>query len=367
MARTDERVTGNHAYALAIRHHQAGQLTEAERLYRDVLAADPKHLGALQYLGIIGLQSGRPALAVESIGKALALNDAMPEYHYHLGYALYQLHQLDDAVAHYQRAIALTPNYADAHLHLGNVLSEQGRFVEATACYEQVIALNPSADAHYNFANLLASQGRLHEAAEHHRRALALMPDHAEAHHGLGLIALAQGKFEDARTCFERALALNPGMVAAYNNLARAFWARGHADQALGVLRRALAVQETPETKKLFVQCAKSLGFVPNVDDFRNSGGPGADGALVPNQRYRRHCDQLDRSRPHAAAIHQPRHERLARPLAGARPAWSCRHHRVVAKPTASMPARIRAGHKRRARAFPHRAEMRRTRTGGGW
>ena len=270
MARTDERVTGNHAYALAIRHHQAGQLTEAERLYRDVLAADPKHLGALQYLGIIGLQSGRPALAVESIGKALALNDAMPEYHYHLGYALYQLHRLDDAVAHYQRAIALTPNYADAHLHLGNVLSEQGRFVEATACYEQVIALNPSADAHYNFANLLASQGRLHEAAEHHRRALALMPDHAEAHHGLGLIALAQGKFEDARTCFERALALNPGMVAAYNNLARAFWARGHADQALGVLRRALAVQETPETKKLFVQCAKSLGFVPNVDDFRN-------------------------------------------------------------------------------------------------
>jgi hypothetical protein len=47
--------------ALAVRHHQAGQLFEAERLYCEILAVEPKHLGALHYLGIIGLQTSRPA------------------------------------------------------------------------------------------------------------------------------------------------------------------------------------------------------------------------------------------------------------------------------------------------------------------
>ena len=40
----------NNPFVRAVRHHQAGRLLEAERLYHEVLDIDRRHLGALQYL-----------------------------------------------------------------------------------------------------------------------------------------------------------------------------------------------------------------------------------------------------------------------------------------------------------------------------
>jgi len=42
-------------FGRALRHYQAGQLSQAEALYRQVLAKDPKHAGALYDLGVIAL------------------------------------------------------------------------------------------------------------------------------------------------------------------------------------------------------------------------------------------------------------------------------------------------------------------------
>jgi hypothetical protein len=56
----------------------------------------------LQYLGVLALQSNRPAPGIDAIGSALALNEPTRS-HYQAGYALYQLRRVDDAVAHYWR------------------------------------------------------------------------------------------------------------------------------------------------------------------------------------------------------------------------------------------------------------------------
>ena len=44
--------------AAAQRYHQAGQLAEAERGYRKILAADRKHIGRADLLGIIANNLG---------------------------------------------------------------------------------------------------------------------------------------------------------------------------------------------------------------------------------------------------------------------------------------------------------------------
>jgi tetratricopeptide (TPR) repeat protein/SAM-dependent methyltransferase len=371
-AQSGTSADGGAIFAAAVRHHQAGQLLEAERLYREIIAIDPRHIGTLHYLSIIALQTGRPAAAVELIGRALAVNDALPECHYNMAFALHELRRFDEAVAHYRRATELKPDYVEAHGNLGNLLKEQGNLTEAVACYEHVLALKPGPEAHYNIANAYAQQGRPEEAAEHYRRALALKPDFlgalnnlanalvaqgkpdeavsyfqralaiepnfveghvnfgnllagqgriaeaeaqlrhalgitdnfalahsnlgnvllaqgradealvhlrravalnpdlADAQNNLGIALAAQGKLDEAGACFEQALRLKPDHIDGYNNLARVFWSKGLPDQALGVLRRALSIRETRETKKLFVQCARNLGFVPDVDDFRN-------------------------------------------------------------------------------------------------
>ena len=45
-------------FAGALRHHQAGRLHPAELLYRQVLAANPRHADSLHLLGLIADQAG---------------------------------------------------------------------------------------------------------------------------------------------------------------------------------------------------------------------------------------------------------------------------------------------------------------------
>jgi tetratricopeptide (TPR) repeat protein len=128
-------------FAQALALHHAGQLAQADHLYRAVLAADPNHVGSLHHLGIIALATGRHQDAKTFLAKAIALNERSPQCHYHMGLAFALLGSMDDAAAHNKRAIELDPDYADAHLNLGNVFKTQGDLSEAAACYQRVLAL----------------------------------------------------------------------------------------------------------------------------------------------------------------------------------------------------------------------------------
>jgi tetratricopeptide (TPR) repeat protein len=68
--------------------HQAGRLNEAEGLYRQILALDPNHPDALHLLGVIAYQGGRNDLALELIGKAIARNDRVANFHCNIGNVL---------------------------------------------------------------------------------------------------------------------------------------------------------------------------------------------------------------------------------------------------------------------------------------
>ena len=265
-------------FRLAVQHHQAGQLAEAERFYRSILAIDPRHVVSLNHLGILGLQSGRFPLAIESLRQALALNERLPEAHFNIAYAYYRLGEFDQAVSHYRHAVALKPDYADAHTNLGNVLKEQDRLDEAAACYRRVISLLPQApEPHYNLANVLAQQEKVDEAIaahrealarnpnfvgshnnlatalaakgetaaaiEHYRRALALKPDLTEAHINLGVMLAADGRMGEALEHYRRALAIDPSQAEAHTNLANALMSQGELDQATIHSRQALTLK----------------------------------------------------------------------------------------------------------------------------
>ncbi|HEY1858237.1 tetratricopeptide repeat protein [Acidocella sp.] len=114
-------------FEAGLRHHQVGQLAEAERFYRQVLAIDALHADALHLLGVIANQTGRNDMAVEIIGKAIKINPTAGDYHYNLGTILINLGRLDEAVVAYNNAIRCRPDYAEAHSNLGNALRDLGR------------------------------------------------------------------------------------------------------------------------------------------------------------------------------------------------------------------------------------------------
>ena len=98
------------ALAIAVEHHQAGRLAEAEALYRDVLANEPNNANALHLLGVIAKAQGSYTLAAEYIGKALNFS----------------------------------PDNWLAHFNLGTVYQDQRRLAEAASCFRRAIGLNPT-------------------------------------------------------------------------------------------------------------------------------------------------------------------------------------------------------------------------------
>jgi len=135
----------------ALGHHQAGRLTEAERIYRQILAIDARQPDSLHLLGMIAYADGRHEAAVELIHRAIAINRKQAAYHSNLGTVLQAQGWLDEAATCYKRALALQPDLPEVHTNLGNILQAQNNLDEALECQERAVALNPLlAEPHYN-------------------------------------------------------------------------------------------------------------------------------------------------------------------------------------------------------------------------
>lgn len=200
----------------AVELHQAGRLDDAARLYRQVLAAEPRNPDALHLSGLILYQTGDAAAAAERIGRAIAVNDRNPLYHGNLGNALRDLGRVDEAVAAYRRALALAPDYFVASNNLGIALHDLGLFDEAEACYQTALRLAPNyADAHSNLGVMLRDLRRADEAAQHLGEALRLDPANAVAHMRMGFVARDRGDHAEALRLFDRAHALKPDLADA--------------------------------------------------------------------------------------------------------------------------------------------------------
>ena len=237
-------VTIPEALQLALEHHQAGRLAEAEGIYRKILAVAPNHADALHLLGVIAHQMGRHDFAVELIGKAIALVPAAPTFHCNLGEAYRKLHRLGEAIAAYRRTIELKPDYLEAHNNLGVALVDQGHAGEAICAFRVAIELKPDyAEAFSNLGNALKDQGRIDEALAAHRRAIQLKPDFPEAHNNLGVVLKDQGSLDDAMAAFHRAIELRPDYAEAYSNLGNALTGQGHAVEAEAAYRMAIQLQ----------------------------------------------------------------------------------------------------------------------------
>jgi protein O-GlcNAc transferase len=119
----------------AQRHHQTGRFGEAEQLYRQILAIEPRHAESLHCLGCLEYQCGHNEDAVELISRAIEVKDGVSVFDNNLGNALFAQHRLDEAAACYRRALAFEPEFAAAHSNLANALRAQGRNSEALPHY----------------------------------------------------------------------------------------------------------------------------------------------------------------------------------------------------------------------------------------
>ncbi len=117
----------------ALAHHQGGRLREAEAGYRDVLALNARHAGALGFLGLLAHQAGHGEAGLDLLQKAVAADRHNAELHYNLACVLSARRRDDEAARHYRKALELRPDYTEARTNLGALLLLQGRPAEALA------------------------------------------------------------------------------------------------------------------------------------------------------------------------------------------------------------------------------------------
>jgi len=236
--------TTTEALARALQFHQAGNLAQAEQMYRQILQANPAEGNALHLLGMLAHQMGQPQAALALIGQAVAVLPQVAEFHSNLGGVYLVLGLLDEAIASYEQALRLRPDLPELHFNLGAALAQQRKWKEADACYRQALALRPSyAEAHHKLGYALAEEGRFADAEGSYREALRLRPDSADAFNHLGTALAAQGRLAEAVPSFREALRLEPDFVVAHYNLGLALAAQGSHDEAIASYEQAVRIK----------------------------------------------------------------------------------------------------------------------------
>mgnify|MGYP000978789779 CR=1 FL=1 len=281
----------------AVDQHRAGNLREAEALYRAILKARPRHPDANHNLGVLAgqthrletglphletayrskpkhaqyalsyakalLASGRGETALEIIDRALRDGSDSPVIQALRQAILAKLHcspatarnAREDELIHAFNAgrhaeveararelLTRQPDTGYAWKLLGAALLAQRK--EALAALEQAVRLLPDdPHAHNNLGNVLNERGCHRQAEARYRGALALAPGFAEAHNNLGNALKRQDRMEEALASFRRALTLNPDFVDAHNNLGNLHRTLGRLEEAEACYRRALALR----------------------------------------------------------------------------------------------------------------------------
>ncbi len=197
----------------------------------------PDRADVLSFAGMIALELGDAAEAVELYGRAVKQRPDFVEAVYNLGNALMKLGRNEPAVEAYRRAVALRPDLVSAHNNLGNALHALGRDEEATQAYRGVLRLAPdSPEVQRNLGIALERTGRRGEAIEAYRGVLAQRPDWLLAHANLANALLSAGDARAAIEASDRWLALAPGNIEALSIKALALYEAGEREAAAYLL-----------------------------------------------------------------------------------------------------------------------------------
>jgi protein O-GlcNAc transferase len=260
----------------AVSHLKVGHFSEAEHLFRKVLKRQPKHVGALNLLTVVLMQTERfseaerfaraainirtsdvtfynlgiilkrlhrPGEAFDQFNNALALNGSVPETWNNRGAALNDMGRYGDAILDFDKAISLSATYPDAHCNKAKSLSALKRYDEALAAYEQALSLKPDlAEGWFGRGGVLGRLKRYDEAAASYERTLALKPDWSEAWVGRGGALNALWRFKEAVGAYCRAIALDSDSAETWLGYGNALLGTKSYDESLGAYDKSITL-----------------------------------------------------------------------------------------------------------------------------
>jgi protein O-GlcNAc transferase len=250
----------------AVAAFQARKADESERLFKELLDAQPKHVGALNLLGVLLTQLKRFEEAEHYVRRALNENATSDATFHNYGIILKALGRPAEALEQFSRALALNPGIAETWNNRGAVLDDLQRYREAIADFDKAISINPnSADAFCNKGKSLAALELHGQSLAAYDRALALKPDFAEAWLARGNILARLKRHDQALAAYDRALSLKPDLPGSSLGRGNIFVALKRHDDALAAYEQALSLK--PDLAGAWLACGNIYFELKRYDD----------------------------------------------------------------------------------------------------
>jgi protein O-mannosyl-transferase len=206
---------------------QCAMYTDAETLYRESIARNPRAWIAYQNLGTLLVYTNRVPEAIDAFQAALAIRPDHFEAKNNLVMAHIKAATIAPdtpegttaAIAHLREALRIDPGSAEAHFALGNelaVFEAPEQIAQTIAHYESALRIRPNHfRAHYNLGTVLMDvEGRHADAVAHLEAAVKIQPDSTEARVNLGMALVdVPERRREAIEHLEFALAKRPDLA----------------------------------------------------------------------------------------------------------------------------------------------------------
>jgi type IV pilus assembly protein PilF len=191
-------------------------------------------------MGIAYMREGQPAVALQKLKKALALDPNNAQAHNVIAILYERLGNQELAGEHYAKAVRLQPQDPFIRNARGSFFCKQGQYREAEQEYEAALSnpLYPTPWVAMTNAGICAERsGDMVKAENYYRRALSANEQYFQALYQMAELSLQQGSFLSARAYLERYTA-----VAEAN--AGALWLGVQIERQLGDFGKAREYQQ---------------------------------------------------------------------------------------------------------------------------
>lgn len=223
----------------------AGRVDQANVRFRAALTIDPAFYPARKNLAINEFRSGRLAQAERHFEQVLALAPDDGVVHVHLGEIAYGRKRLSAALPHYIKGGDRVWSDPSWTLHYGICLLEAGKAADAVAAFER---LPPEAAARRFEAGAALGRARAYkDAARLFGSARGRLEDPYAAGYNEVLMLIEGGDHERAIRVADEMFVQGMRKAELYNLVSRAYLGAGRVQQAYDALRAAITLEPAVE------------------------------------------------------------------------------------------------------------------------
>lgn len=203
-----------------------GRIDEALQLIDDAEHLAGATAMRAQIAGLADSARGQLTPAEKQFRQAIQLDPKFVAAHYFLARLLYTRNRFDEAIQESKATIALSPDFVRAYENLGLCYEGKDDPKQAEYWYREAIRRNSEAADKtewplLDLATLLIRNEKIEEARPLLEQALALNPGNAQSYLQMGILLEKSGDLQNALLQLHTAIKLDPKLASAYYRAAR--------------------------------------------------------------------------------------------------------------------------------------------------